>query len=110
MVNKNKWSVIDFGLCLQGLKSTTKCRKKVSWLQNEEGAFLSMFLTKQFGDKCGCSVKASKNIFDCSWNFAWGFFFSPAMMQKNLRYKTERKICRRPKFVSQAEVEKTKAR
>ncbi|XP_054487221.2 protein mono-ADP-ribosyltransferase PARP12 isoform X1 [Agelaius phoeniceus] len=33
-----------------------------------------------------------------------------SMMQKNLRYKTERKVCRRPKFVSQAEVEKTKAR
>ncbi|NWW98954.1 PAR12 polymerase, partial [Caloenas nicobarica] len=33
-----------------------------------------------------------------------------AMIQKNLRYTTERKICRRPKFVSQAEVEKTRAR
>ncbi|RLW00162.1 hypothetical protein DV515_00009211 [Chloebia gouldiae] len=33
-----------------------------------------------------------------------------SMMQKNLRYKTERKICRRPKFVSQAEVEKIKDR
>uniref|UniRef100_A0A8D2PNR0 Poly(ADP-ribose) polymerase family member 12 n=2 Tax=Zosterops lateralis melanops TaxID=1220523 RepID=A0A8D2PNR0_ZOSLA len=29
--------------------------------------------------------------------------------QKNLCYRTERKICRRPKFVSQAEVEKTRA-
>ncbi|XP_075359097.1 protein mono-ADP-ribosyltransferase PARP12-like isoform X1 [Mycteria americana] len=33
-----------------------------------------------------------------------------AMIQKNLRYTTERGICRRPKFVSQTEVEKTKAR
>ncbi|XP_065713918.2 protein mono-ADP-ribosyltransferase PARP12-like [Patagioenas fasciata] len=33
-----------------------------------------------------------------------------AMIQKNLRYTTERRICRRPKFVSQAEVEKTRAR
>ncbi|XP_071407187.1 protein mono-ADP-ribosyltransferase PARP12-like [Pithys albifrons albifrons] len=32
------------------------------------------------------------------------------MTQKNLRFTTERKICRRPKFVSQTEVEKTKAR
>ncbi|NWH67542.1 PAR12 polymerase, partial [Geococcyx californianus] len=32
------------------------------------------------------------------------------MIQKNLRYTTERKVCRRPKFVSQAEVEKTRAR
>lgn len=78
MANKNKWSVIDVGLCLQGLKSTTKCRKKVSWLQNEEEeAFLSMFLTKQLSDKCGCSVKAFKDIFDCSWDFVWVFFFQP---------------------------------
>ncbi|RMC03014.1 hypothetical protein DUI87_20207 [Hirundo rustica rustica] len=33
-----------------------------------------------------------------------------SMMQKNLRYRTERKICRRPKFVSRAEVEQTRAR
>ncbi|XP_010286854.1 PREDICTED: poly [ADP-ribose] polymerase 12, partial [Phaethon lepturus] len=33
-----------------------------------------------------------------------------AMIQKNLRYKTEREICRRPKFVSQTEVEKARAR
>ncbi|XP_074930747.1 protein mono-ADP-ribosyltransferase PARP12-like [Phalacrocorax aristotelis] len=33
-----------------------------------------------------------------------------AMIQKNLRYTTERAICRRPKFVSQTEVEKTRAR
>ncbi|NXA85025.1 PAR12 polymerase, partial [Melanocharis versteri] len=33
-----------------------------------------------------------------------------SMMQKNLRYRTERKICRRPKFVSKAEMEKTRAR
>ncbi|XP_010155816.1 PREDICTED: poly [ADP-ribose] polymerase 12, partial [Eurypyga helias] len=33
-----------------------------------------------------------------------------AMIQKNLRYATERKICRRPKFVSQTEVEKIRAR
>ncbi|KAK1201522.1 PAR12 ribosyltransferase, partial [Pygoscelis papua] len=33
-----------------------------------------------------------------------------AMIQKNLRYTTEREICRRPKFVSQTEVEKTRAR
>ncbi|NXI80855.1 PAR12 polymerase, partial [Rhipidura dahli] len=33
-----------------------------------------------------------------------------SMMQKNIHYRTERKICRRPKFVSQAEVEKTRAR
>ncbi|XP_053912134.1 protein mono-ADP-ribosyltransferase PARP12 [Cuculus canorus] len=33
-----------------------------------------------------------------------------AMIQKNLRYTTERMICRRPKFVSQTEVEKTRAR
>ncbi|NWI40550.1 PAR12 polymerase, partial [Picathartes gymnocephalus] len=33
-----------------------------------------------------------------------------SMMQQNLRYRTERKICRRPKFVSQTEVEKTRAR
>ncbi|NXD19140.1 PAR12 polymerase, partial [Spelaeornis formosus] len=33
-----------------------------------------------------------------------------SMMQKNLRYRTERKICRRPKFVTQAEVETTRAR
>ncbi|XP_054044193.1 protein mono-ADP-ribosyltransferase PARP12-like isoform X1 [Rissa tridactyla] len=32
-----------------------------------------------------------------------------AMIQKNLRYTTEREICRRPKFVSQAEVEMTRA-
>ncbi|NXS10917.1 PAR12 polymerase, partial [Neodrepanis coruscans] len=31
------------------------------------------------------------------------------MIQKNLRYTTEREICRRPKFVSQTEVEKTRA-
>ncbi|XP_009885737.1 PREDICTED: poly [ADP-ribose] polymerase 12-like [Charadrius vociferus] len=33
-----------------------------------------------------------------------------AMIQKNLRYTTEREIRRRPKFVSQAEIEKTRAR
>ncbi|XP_009693167.1 PREDICTED: poly [ADP-ribose] polymerase 12, partial [Cariama cristata] len=33
-----------------------------------------------------------------------------AMIQKNLRYKTEREICRRPKFVSQREVENGKRR
>ncbi|NXK34246.1 PAR12 polymerase, partial [Piprites chloris] len=33
-----------------------------------------------------------------------------AMIQKNLCFTTERKICRRPKFVSQAEVEDTRAR
>ncbi|NWW49307.1 PAR12 polymerase, partial [Pedionomus torquatus] len=33
-----------------------------------------------------------------------------AMIQKNLRYTTEREICRRPKFVSRREVEETKAR
>ncbi|XP_032851842.2 protein mono-ADP-ribosyltransferase PARP12 isoform X1 [Tyto alba] len=33
-----------------------------------------------------------------------------AMIQKNLHYRTEREICRRPKFVSQTEVEKTRAR
>ncbi|NXG20478.1 PAR12 polymerase, partial [Grallaria varia] len=33
-----------------------------------------------------------------------------AMIQKNIRFTTERKICRRPKFVSQTEVEKTRAR
>ncbi|PKU41747.1 poly [Limosa lapponica baueri] len=33
-----------------------------------------------------------------------------AMIQKNLRYTTEREICRRPKFVSQTEVEKTRER
>ncbi|NXP11397.1 PAR12 polymerase, partial [Thinocorus orbignyianus] len=33
-----------------------------------------------------------------------------AMMQKNLRYTTEREICRRPKFVSQREVEEAKSR
>ncbi|XP_074438028.1 protein mono-ADP-ribosyltransferase PARP12-like isoform X1 [Larus michahellis] len=33
-----------------------------------------------------------------------------AMIQKNLHYTTEREICRRPKFVSQAEVEMTRAR
>ncbi|KAM9245361.1 protein mono-ADP-ribosyltransferase PARP12-like [Leptosomus discolor] len=33
-----------------------------------------------------------------------------AMIQKNLRYTTERKVCRRPKFVSQTEVENTRAR
>ncbi|NWJ07150.1 PAR12 polymerase, partial [Crypturellus undulatus] len=32
------------------------------------------------------------------------------MIQKNLRYTTEREVCRRPKFVSQAEVEQTKKR
>ncbi|NXQ87462.1 PAR12 polymerase, partial [Nyctibius grandis] len=32
------------------------------------------------------------------------------MVQKNLRYTTEREVCRRPKFVSQTEVEKTRAR
>uniref|UniRef100_A0A8C2UG59 Poly(ADP-ribose) polymerase family member 12 n=1 Tax=Coturnix japonica TaxID=93934 RepID=A0A8C2UG59_COTJA len=32
------------------------------------------------------------------------------MTQKNLRYKTERKVCRRPKFVSQSEVEKLRNR
>ncbi|NXM69608.1 PAR12 polymerase, partial [Serilophus lunatus] len=32
------------------------------------------------------------------------------MVQKNIRYTTEREICRRPKFVSQTEVEKTRAR
>lgn len=101
--------MIDVGFCLKGLKSTTKCREKVSRLQNEEeGAFLSMFLTKQLSGKCGCSAKAFENIFDCSWDSVW--FFFPAMMQKNLRYRTERKICRRPKFVSQAEVENTRAR
>lgn len=51
--------MIDVGFCLQGLKSSTKCSKKVPWLQNEEEeTFLSMFLTKQLSDKCGCSVKA----------------------------------------------------
>ncbi|XP_062445555.1 protein mono-ADP-ribosyltransferase PARP12-like [Rhea pennata] len=33
-----------------------------------------------------------------------------AMVQKNLRYTTEREVCRRPKFVSQSEVEKTRKR
>ncbi|XP_074024337.1 protein mono-ADP-ribosyltransferase PARP12-like [Numenius arquata] len=33
-----------------------------------------------------------------------------AMIQKNLRYTTEREVCRRPKFVSQTEVEKTRER
>ncbi|NXX19116.1 PAR12 polymerase, partial [Podargus strigoides] len=33
-----------------------------------------------------------------------------AMIQKNLLYTTQREICRRPKFVSQTEVEKTRAR
>lgn len=33
-----------------------------------------------------------------------------AMTQKNLRYKTERKVCRRPKFVSQSEVERIRKR
>ncbi|XP_008944146.1 PREDICTED: poly [ADP-ribose] polymerase 12, partial [Merops nubicus] len=33
-----------------------------------------------------------------------------AMIQKNLRYKTEREVCRRPRFVSQTEVDKTRAR
>ncbi|OWK58307.1 Poly [ADP-ribose] polymerase 12 [Lonchura striata] len=33
-----------------------------------------------------------------------------SMLQKNICYKTERKICRRPKFVSQEEVEKIKDR
>ncbi|NXU32550.1 PAR12 polymerase, partial [Thalassarche chlororhynchos] len=33
-----------------------------------------------------------------------------AMIQKNLRYTTERKICRRPKFVSRTEVEETRTR
>ncbi|XP_074907899.1 protein mono-ADP-ribosyltransferase PARP12-like isoform X1 [Buteo buteo] len=33
-----------------------------------------------------------------------------AMIQKNLRYTTEREICRRPKFISHTEVEKTRAR
>ncbi|XP_068800830.1 protein mono-ADP-ribosyltransferase PARP12 isoform X2 [Struthio camelus] len=33
-----------------------------------------------------------------------------AMIQKNLRYKTEREVCRRPKFVSQSEVEKARKR
>ncbi|XP_056368010.1 protein mono-ADP-ribosyltransferase PARP12-like isoform X1 [Oenanthe melanoleuca] len=33
-----------------------------------------------------------------------------SMVQKNIRYRTERKICRRPKFISQADVEKTRAR
>ncbi|NXJ02401.1 PAR12 polymerase, partial [Psophia crepitans] len=33
-----------------------------------------------------------------------------AMIQKNICYKTERKICRRPKFVPQTEVENTRAR
>ncbi|KAM6090739.1 protein mono-ADP-ribosyltransferase PARP12-like isoform 2-T2 [Theristicus caerulescens] len=33
-----------------------------------------------------------------------------AMIQKNLCYTTERDVCRRPKFVSQAEAESTRAR
>ncbi|NXI43351.1 PAR12 polymerase, partial [Galbula dea] len=33
-----------------------------------------------------------------------------AMIQKNLYYTTEREVCRRPKFVSHAEVEKTRER
>ncbi|NXH17465.1 PAR12 polymerase, partial [Bucco capensis] len=33
-----------------------------------------------------------------------------AMTQKNLRYRTERQVCRRPKFVSQTEIEKTRTR
>nr|XP_009942630.1 PREDICTED: poly [ADP-ribose] polymerase 12-like [Opisthocomus hoazin] len=33
-----------------------------------------------------------------------------AMIQKNLRYTTEREICRRPKFVSQTVVEETRKR
>ncbi|XP_009875435.1 PREDICTED: poly [ADP-ribose] polymerase 12, partial [Apaloderma vittatum] len=33
-----------------------------------------------------------------------------AMVQKNLRYTTEREVCRRPKFVSQTEVEKIRKR
>uniref|UniRef100_A0A8C0HPH4 Poly(ADP-ribose) polymerase family member 12 n=1 Tax=Buteo japonicus TaxID=224669 RepID=A0A8C0HPH4_9AVES len=32
-----------------------------------------------------------------------------AMIQKNLRYTTEREICRRPKFISHTEVEKTRS-
>ncbi|NXT62564.1 PAR12 polymerase, partial [Chaetops frenatus] len=43
-------------------------------------------------------------------NFVFFCLFFCAMMQQNLRYRTERKICRRPKFVSQAEVEKTRNR
>lgn len=69
-----------------------------------------MFLTKQLSDKCGCSVKAFKSIFECSRDFCLVVFFLSAMVQKNIRYRTERKICRRPKFVSQAEVEKTRTR
>ncbi|NXP56748.1 PAR12 polymerase, partial [Heliornis fulica] len=33
-----------------------------------------------------------------------------AMVQKNIRYTTQRDICRRPKFVSETEVEKARAR
>ncbi|NWV20087.1 PAR12 polymerase, partial [Origma solitaria] len=33
-----------------------------------------------------------------------------SMIQKNLHYGTQRKVCRRPKFVSEAEVEKIRAR
>uniref|UniRef100_A0A8C3K0H6 Poly(ADP-ribose) polymerase family member 12 n=1 Tax=Calidris pygmaea TaxID=425635 RepID=A0A8C3K0H6_9CHAR len=53
-------------------------------------------LWQEYGQK----VSLVKHLSDCSC-FIIFFFFSSAMIQKNLRYTTEREICRRPKFVSQ---------
>ncbi|NXI57983.1 PAR12 polymerase, partial [Chloroceryle aenea] len=47
------------------------------------------------------NFKAGKHEYELSFR---------AMIQKNLYYTTERSVCRRPKFVSSAEVEKTRER
>ncbi|KAK2539657.1 poly [ADP-ribose] polymerase 12, partial [Columba guinea] len=55
----------------------------------------------------GFKMSASKSKCDITID---AFTNTNAMIQKNLRYTTERRICRRPRFVSQAEVEKARAR
>ncbi|XP_029896942.1 protein mono-ADP-ribosyltransferase PARP12-like isoform X2 [Aquila chrysaetos chrysaetos] len=60
-------------------------------------------LEKAYIAKCSpkLNFKAGKHEYELNFG---------AMIQKNLRYTTEREICRRPKFISQTEVEKTRAR
>ncbi|NXW56495.1 PAR12 polymerase, partial [Eurystomus gularis] len=53
------------------------------------------------GDIPKLNFKAGRHEYEL--NFA-------AMIQKNLCYRTEREVCRRPKFVPQTEVEKTRER
>ncbi|NWU69076.1 PAR12 polymerase, partial [Pterocles burchelli] len=60
-------------------------------------------LEKAYISKCTPKLNFKAGRHEYEVNFG-------AMIQKNLRYTTEREICRRPKFVSQTEVEQTRAR